>query len=180
MRNALYFFLAVVLATGCRRAKEGQQPEDIQQSTSTSAASAEKPADQAPEFVGVTVEGDTIALSDYRGKVVLIDFWATWCPPCRETIPEISELAERYRNRDVVVLGLSMEDFHKVERFWAQYRPAYAAVVVDKSVFRDYRVQGIPTLFLVDQQGAIRHQEVGFSPKMKARLAEIIDRLLEQ
>ena len=158
--------LTSILGSGCLEDKEKQQ---ARQDT----------AKQTPDFSGTTLDGKSIKLSDYRGKVVVIDFWATWCPPCREAIPQISALAQEYEGKDVVILGASYEDLQTVESFWSKQRPAYMAILVDKSVFRNYGVQGIPTLCIADRNGAIRYQEAGFRPDMKVKLAQVIDRLLE-
>lgn len=166
-----------ILGSGCRENGK-QQTQDAAKETPQRAA-LQDAAGLAPDFSGTTLDGDAIKLSDYQGKVVVIDFWATWCPPCREAIPQLSTLAEKYEGKDVVVLGASSESLEKVESFWFKHQPAYTAIIVDESVFRSYGVRGIPTLCIVDQKGAIRYQEAGFRPDMKVKLAEVIDRLLE-
>lgn len=170
---------ASLLAGGCPKDSEVRQEPAAGQETPQGKTPPVQAVDLAPDFSGSTLEGNTVNLSDHRGQVVVIDFWATWCPPCREAIPKLSELAREYEGKGVVILGVSSESPQKVKAFWTRYTPGYTTLVVRDSVFAAYNVRGIPTLCIVDQEGVLRFQEAGYTPSMKSKLAGVIDGLLE-
>ena len=126
----------------------------------------------APEFSLKDLSGGEVSLSRHRGHVVLLDFWATWCAPCRQSIPELVELQERYRRKGLVVLGVSLDDPRQVPdpsllAFKKKHRVNYPLLRADAGVVADYFKDGnvaIPTLFLIDRGGKIRDRIVGFSP----------------
>lgn len=124
----------------------------------------------ASDFVLTTLEGDTIRLSDYRGKVVIIDIWDTWCPPCRKGIPEFIEMFNTYRKKGFVVLGLALgqRGIDKVRSFAVEYKMDYPVAVLDQKVLDDYGpIRGIPTAFLIDREGRIVKKYVGYRPKQE-------------
>jgi peroxiredoxin len=126
----------------------------------------------APDFSLKDTSGKIVSLKDLRGKYVLIDFWATWCPPCLMSIPELVSLHEKYEKKDLVVLGISLDDLDKVDsrtltRFRDQHRIGYTILRADQNVVRDYsgsEGMAIPTMFLVDREGQIVEKLVGFIP----------------
>ncbi len=148
---------------------------------------AESPEDAslqvAPDFTLTDVStGKSFKLSDQRGKVVLIDFWATWCGPCRMAIPHLIELQREYRHKGLQVVGVSLDQQGPavVKPFYQQWKMNYA-VVVDETgtVARDYGgIRSIPTALLLDKQGRVLTGFVGYRPKeeyeaaIKAALAK--------
>ncbi len=117
----------------------------------------------APDFVLNNLEGKPIRLSDFRGKTVFLNFWATWCPPCRAEMPDIERVYQEYTDKDVVVLAVNQrEDPETVKRFMESLNLSLP-VLLDSSgeVGRRYRVSGIPTSFFVDPKGVIREMNVG-------------------
>lgn len=122
---------------------------------------------KAPEFSLKDIEGKTIKLSDYKNKVVLIDFWATWCPPCRKGIPDLIELQKEFP-KNFVVLGISVDSDTKedVPGFVKNYGINYPVVYGDQSTAKLFGgVSGIPTSFLTDKKGNIVDKHVGLVPK---------------
>lgn len=122
---------------------------------------------KAPDFSLKSVDGKTVKLSDYKNKVVLIDFWATWCPPCRKGIPDLIDLQKKFK-KDLVVLGISLDTDTKedVPAFVKNYGINYPVVYGDNSTAKLYGgVSGIPTSFLVDKKGNIVDKHVGLVPK---------------
>lgn len=122
---------------------------------------------KAPEFSLKSVDGKTVKLSDYKNKIVLIDFWATWCPPCRKGIPDLVELQKEYK-KDLVILGISVDTDTKadVPDFIKNYGINYTVVYGDQSTAKLFGgVSGIPTSFLIDQKGNIVDKHVGLVPK---------------
>lgn len=123
---------------------------------------------KAPDFSLKTLEGKTVKLSDYKGKVVLIDFWATWCPPCKKGIPDLIELQKTY-SKDLVVVGISLDQERTIKDlkpFIENYGINYPVVLGDQKVVLDYGgVNAIPTSFIVDQKGFIVDSHVGLVSK---------------
>ncbi len=122
----------------------------------------------APEFALTSLDGETVKLSDYQGRVVIVDFWATWCPPCREEIPHFVELQQRYGDRGLTVIGISVDQGGpQVVRSFAQEQGInYPLVMADARVAGDYGgIRGIPTTFVIDRQGRIVKKYVGYQDK---------------
>lgn len=133
----------------------------------------------APDFELPARSGDALGLKQYAGRVVLLDFWATWCQPCRASFPRYEELATHYGER-VAVLGISEDDSDaEIDAFLretgARFRVAWDA---DKSVARRYRIEGMPMLFIIDASGLVRFVHTGFHPGDESRIGAAIDSLL--
>ena len=116
--------------------------------------------DIAPEFEAKQLDGSTFRLADYRGKkAVLIDFWATWCPPCVDEIPTIKRIAETYRNQGLEVVGVSLDREEKALRDFIKREKLGYVQVFEKektrAISKSYGVWGIPSVFLVDKNGVI-------------------------
>jgi peroxiredoxin len=119
-------------------------------------------AKQAPDFTLTDISGKPLRLSDYRGKVVVLDFWATWCEPCKQEIPHLIDLQSKYAQR-VQVLGISMDDDDKpVRTFQQQYKMNYPIAVGTSSLADQYGgVLGLPITFVIDGQGRIAKRYIG-------------------
>ena len=116
--------------------------------------------DMAPEFEAKQLDGSTFRLADYRGKkAVLIDFWATWCPPCIDEIPTIKRIAETYRNQGLEVVGVSLDREEKALRDFVKREKLSYVQVFEKektrAISKSYGVWGIPSVFLMDKNGVI-------------------------
>ncbi len=138
---------------------------------------------QAPEFTLYDLNGASVSLADYRGKVVIIDFWATWCPPCRKGIPDFVELQEEYGDDKFVILGVNLDQgtpdrvLPMVKDFAENYMINYPVLMHDQSIVVAYGgIQSIPTTFVVDREGKVRQGVVGYRPKEYFK--NIIDTIL--
>lgn len=136
----------------------------------------------APSFELEDLSGKKVRLQDFRGRPVLLDFWATWCGPCRLSIPAVQDFYRRHQQEGLMVLGITMDDdrgdvFPFVERFKMTYPVLYAGA---SSVGGDYQVQGIPTFVFIDQQGQIVEKYEGFHSDMPKAWEAELRRLLEQ
>jgi thiol-disulfide isomerase/thioredoxin len=133
----------------------------------------------APGFSLTARNGASANPSDHAGKVILIDFWATWCEPCRSSFPEYEALVARYRGR-VVVLGISEDDEDQgIESFARETGASFPlAWDGDKSVAQLYQISTMPTLFIVDQQGLVRFVHAGFERGDERQISAAIDSLL--
>ena len=117
----------------------------------------------APDFTVTDLDGKKLSLSDYKGKVVLLDFWATWCAPCREEIPHFVAMQNKYGGQGLQVIGISMDDDAKpVREFYQKYNLNYpVALGDDKLAERFGGVLGLPVNFIIDRQGHIYAKHLG-------------------
>ena len=118
---------------------------------------------QAIDFHLPDLAGSPWQLSDRRGKVVLVNFWATWCPPCREETPGLVRLYRDYRSKGVVVVGISMDDDPRqaVPPFLRQYGVPYTVLVPDSGFNLAGDIESLPTTLLIDRQGRVAKVYVG-------------------
>lgn len=123
---------------------------------------------QAPEFSLKDLRGEEISLSDYSGKVVFLNFWATWCGPCRYEIPGFVELYKQYKDKGMAIIGISLDKFGSdlVLRFAERYKINYPVVMSTTKIIKDYELGPyIPMTIIVDQEGKIRHRHIGYLNK---------------
>ena len=126
----------------------------------------------APDFLLPTLDGKTVRLSDLRGKGVVINFWATWCPPCRKEMPQLVAAYQRYRNEGLEVVAVNVgEPEDRVRQFAEEFGMRFT-VALDKigAVARTYSLLGLPTTFFVDRQGVIRIVHAGAFKEQKGRI----------
>ena len=118
---------------------------------------------EAPDFTLPRFDGGQLQLSSYRGKVVLLDFWATWCVPCREETPHFVELQEKYKDRGLQIIGVSMDDSaDPVHTFYEQFHMNYPVVMGTAETGSAYGgVLGLPIAFLIDRNGIIHSKHMG-------------------
>ena len=137
----------------------------------------ETPEGLAPTFQLQDVGCRTVSLAESNGQVRLIDFWATWCPPCREEIPMLNELNRDYKDKGLTILAISDERSGIVRDFAADAGMDYTNLIDPGDVGQAYRVVGLPTAFLIDREGRIVDTYVG--PKSRPRLEQQIRELLD-
>jgi peroxiredoxin len=127
----------------------------------------------APDITATTLDGETFTLSELRGKPVVLNFWATWCPPCRAELPELQAAAERY-DGEVVIAGVNQSEPADAVRAFASQLGLNFVVPLDAdgAVSRLYGVRSLPTTFFIDRQGVIRQMQIG--PVTEATLAQLL------
>ncbi len=128
---------------------------------------ADAPADAklAPDFTLTSTDGKPIKLSDYRGKVVVLDFWATWCPPCKAEIPDFIKLYSKYKDDGFQMLGVSLDQggLKDVVPFMKDHGINYPIVLGTDEVVSAYGgIRGIPTTFVIDKKGYVRESFEGY------------------
>lgn len=137
----------------------------------------------APDFTLDLLDGGTVSLSDLRGKVVLVNFWTSWCPPCRKEMPAIESVYRSYKEIGLVVIGLNLtaQDSKQEAAAFAQEVGVTfpIALDLDNSVGTLYRVTALPTSFFIDRKGVIRSVIVG-GPMSEALIQSKIEELLQE
>jgi peroxiredoxin len=128
----------------------------------------DKDRHEAPDFSLKDADGKTVQLADYKGKVVLLNFWATWCGPCRLEIPWFMDMQRQNKDKGFEVLGVAMDDegWEAVKPFLAELKVNYRVVIGDDSTTRKYGgVDALPTTFLIDRGGKIAAVHVGLASR---------------
>jgi len=116
---------------------------------------------------------ESLKLSDYKGKIVILDFWATWCPPCRKGIPDLIELKNEYKDKDVEIIGVSLDGITrggqtaaKVEPFIEEYGINYPIIRGDEQIVYSFGgIRSIPTSYVIDKEGNVISRYEGLIPK---------------
>ncbi|UCD71171.1 MAG: TlpA family protein disulfide reductase [Syntrophobacterales bacterium] len=136
----------------------------------------------APDFTLLAVDGKTVTLSRLRGKVVLLDFWATWCKPCRLAIPHLNDLYKAYQKSGLEIIGVSLDKGspERIRRFAVNIGVQYTLIMADDEVIRKYGISPIPTTYLIDRDGYISNKWIGFSQNLMNNITTEIERLLSQ
>ena len=138
--------------------------------------------EKAPSFTLEDINGNRVSLSDFEGRVVVVDFWATWCHACEETSPELEWIQEKYKARGVAVLGISLDSgsdaVEKVRAFARRLDLTYPMLMGNDKLARAYRVQGIPATYILDKKHVIVKRYAGALPQLGDIMAAEIEELL--
>ena len=161
----------MALAVGCARHEErqstAQAPGEAASKMAKPAADAGSIGSAAPEFELADLSGKKVRLSDFKGKVVILDFWATWCGPCRMEIPHFVRMQEKYKDKGLEIVGLSLDADGEsaVRPFAKEHDINYTMLLASNETADLYGgVLGIPTTFVIDRQGRIVKKFVGVMP----------------
>jgi len=136
--------------------------------------------DQPPPFDLPAMDGKRYNLSDQKNKVVVIDFWATWCAPCRKETAYLQRLNEIYKPRGLVLFGITLDDPDIVKGYLEQHRIYYTILKGTPEVYRLYGVKDIPTTLFIDKKGRIRKTQIGYSPAFNTVYDSLVDSLLKE
>ncbi|PIP67865.1 MAG: hypothetical protein CO035_05710 [Candidatus Omnitrophica bacterium CG_4_9_14_0_2_um_filter_42_8] len=163
-------FLALIIITVVvinlpPKSKKPIMPQEIPQETAVVKKTGFKPA---PDFLLKDAGGIERKLSDFKGSVVIIDFWATWCPPCREEIPHFVELYNQYKDQGLEIIGVSMDQNPQrvIPGFIEKNKINYTILFGENRVYDLYGgINAIPTTFIVDKEGNLVRKYVGYREK---------------
>jgi cytochrome c biogenesis protein CcmG, thiol:disulfide interchange protein DsbE len=139
------------------------------------------PGEAAPSFVVTTLDGGHVSLEALRGQVVLVNFWATWCPPCRVEMPGFERVYQARKEEGFVIVGLSTDRGapDQVVQFLTQRGVTFPVAMAPPDLAREFGgVRGLPTSFLIDREGRVRHVVTGLFAEPALRMA--VDRLLAE
>lgn len=167
----LAFFLLSIMPFNC----DSNKSADISQEEKKPQASEPKPAQ---DFTLKDLNGNEVKLSSLKGKAVVINFWATWCYPCREEIPDLQKSYEENKDKGLVILGVNIkENESKVSKFSKDYKMTYPILMdIEGTISDAYRVFGIPMSFFIDRNGLIKDSFIGMLTKedLSKKLAAIL------
>ena len=139
---------------------------------------------EAPNFKLEDIDEYEYDFSEYRGKVVLLNFWATWCPPCRREMPSMERLYRKYQDKDFSVIAVNqMEDEDKIFAFTGALETQLTFNILldtQSTVSQNYDVRGLPTTYLIDKQGRIRYRAVGGREFDHPKVEKIIQSLMQE
>ena len=139
----------------------------------------EDDSDSAPDFTLTGLDGNTISLSGLEGKVVLLNFWATWCGPCKEEIPHFNEAYTQYKDKGLFILGVSIDRGENVVRRFLEKREInYPLAMSTPQLNEDYQPgNAIPVTFVIDKKGDIKKKHIGYLDKemLETYIAELLN-----
>ena len=135
----------------------------------------------AGNFILKDIDGNTVTLADFEGKVIILDFWATWCGPCVKQMPEYVTLQENFAGRGATIIGISVDEkAETVRKFAKQHNLNFPLLMADHKVKHDYgEITAIPTTFVIDKKGTIRYRYVG-APPDKLAFQKHLEKLLAE
>lgn len=166
-KSAVAFALSVtilLLSTGCNSSRHSPAPVTVPSATPSVAAASPPLPEHLPSFTITDLSGQQISPATLKGKVALIDFWATWCPPCRKEIPHFNQLYARYREQGLIVIGLALDDKAvEVRTFMRQMPIDYPVALASSELQKQFGgIEVYPTAFLFDREGRVTKKYLGY------------------
>lgn len=181
---ATLFALVALTLAGCGGSEEdtatGTPEEDTSAAVESRGGTGTEEGQLPPAFTLPDLSGSDVSLSDFEGKVVVLDLWATWCPPCRQEIPFLVSLYEEFKDQGLVVVGVGLDQggAPTLIPYVDENGITYPILVGNREVQAEYGVTGIPTTFLIGRNGRIAAKHVGYHPSMADPMREEILSLL--
>ncbi len=150
-------------------------------STQPAAAILQK-GEAAPPIKLVTTSGQPITLNNYKGYVLVMDFFATWCIPCKESIPHLNALRQKYGKQGLQILGVSVDEGsdREVRSFIGERRVSYPVAIAGEEMQADYGLRSIPTMYIINKKGVVAEKFQGYSDQTAKAMEDTIKRLLAE
>ncbi len=159
---------AIVFRAATKKEKEEFKQWQAQQNPNANF----KPGKIAPEFETTNIKGEKIKLSNLKGKIVVINFWFTNCPPCVQEIPELNKIATKYKKSGVEFLAITFDSKEKITPFVKEH-PFYFNIISDMDIIRKYQNSNYPTTLIIDKDGKIMYQKTGIYTKVLDKTIEM-------
>jgi peroxiredoxin len=139
-------------------------------------------SDAAPDFTLKSLEGSNLRLDEYRGQVVLLNFWASWCGPCRQEMPLLDRLHHRYEDTGFAVIGVNVEgDAAPAQGIVDQTQVTFPILIDDgQKVSEMYNLQAMPSTVVIDRDGVVRYIHLGYKPGDEAKYVEVVKELIRE
>ena len=146
------------------------------------AVAAAIPGSSAPDFSLTARDGGKVRLADLKGQVVMINFWATWCGPCRQEMPLLAQLSTKYEPLGFTLLGVNVEPDSAAAVTWLKGMPVTFPILfdTDSTVAGSFGVEGMPSTVFVDRKGQVRYIHQGYKPGDEAKYADMIRSLVKE
>ena len=172
--------MTVVLVVGAFWICWGRVPQADRTGDDEAAEMGPRPGFQASDFELASLEGEPIRLSELEGKIIILNFWATWCQPCRTEMPALERVWNQYRERDLIILAVNLQESpQRVSAFVQEIGLTFPILLDDDGqVFQQYQVQLYPTTYFIDRGGIIRDVIYG-GPMAETTVASKVIELLE-
>ncbi len=174
MKATACLFLSLCLSIGYATAQQDSSQDSLR--------SRVKPGQEMPSFTVKETNGKKIKMDDLRGNVVLVNFWATWCSPCRAEMPRLErEIWQKYKDRNFTIVGIAREQtLQEVTAFLTQSHFTYPmAIDPDRKIFSLFAEAGIPRNYVVSRDGKILYQSLGYGPKEFDEMKKVIEQALK-
>ncbi len=158
MTMLVMIIVLLLMMTGCQPSSEPPGATSL-----TASVEGNQVGNLAPDFQVQNLDGQTISLSDLRGKPVLLNFWATWCPPCRGEMPYLQQIYEEWSNKGLMLFALDIGESPALVKEFLETNNFSMPVLLDteRSVAQKYSIQYYPTTFFIDKNGIIQEKKVG-------------------
>jgi peroxiredoxin len=146
------------------------------------AAAILQKGDKAPAIKLVTTSGQPVTLANYKGYVLVMDFFATWCIPCKESIPHMNSLNRKYSKQGLQILGVSVDEggVREVKNFIADRKIAYPVAIAGEDLQTEYGLRSIPTIYVINKKGIVAEKFQGYSDQTGRAMEDAIKRLLAE
>jgi thiol-disulfide isomerase/thioredoxin len=177
-RKAVCHVTTIVAALGLLL---GGEAADAREDLFEALGMTKVPPKAASDFTLLDTDGQQVSLQPYRGKVVFLNFWATWCIPCREEMPSLERLHQTYQAQDLAIISIDLkEGADQVKAFFQKHGLSFPSLLdPNGTVFRDYLVAGMPTTYLIDRNGTLLARGVGGRDWTRAEAQQLIQELLK-
>jgi peroxiredoxin len=174
LKRFVIFLFIILFFVNCGNTATPKSSKNIEKKQTE-----EKTLNTAPDFTLIDLDGNKHTLSDYKGNVVILDFWATFCPPCRIEIPHFIEFYDKYKDSGLVILGVGLDGEEKLKSFRDAMGINYPILVGDRATAIIYNVQAIPVTFILNSEGEIIKRILGYAPGYEDTIKKSFLPLLE-